>query len=74
MRTSRVLFQEYAVNLTAKAPSKKFPKQAAKKLFQSKQLPNGLQLAAVEDSQSPISSLAMILPTGIFLYKNHYKT
>jgi hypothetical protein len=50
----------------AKAPAKSFPLKAPPLKYTTTTVAsvNNLQLAAVDDSSSPISSLALVLPTG----------
>jgi hypothetical protein len=54
----------YAFDAVAKAPSKRFPAKAAPKKFSVAALSNGVQLASAEDSQSPISSLSLVVAAG----------
>lgn len=55
----------YAFNPIAKAPTKKFPLAASPKVYAQSTLgANGLQLVSVDDKQTPISSLSLVLNAG----------
>eukprot|EP00158_Paraphelidium_tribonemae_P004094 Partr_v1_DN26566_c0_g1_i1_m3420 putative ubiquinol-cytochrome c reductase core protein II len=64
MKSTQKALAEYAFKPLAKVPSKKFPLQAFPKTRNAAQTSNGILLASVEDQQSPISSLALVLPSG----------